>query len=146
LLGFLTLSPRPASKPAQESDVLDAVEGATVDDVEMGEKSVNFGIMLIKVLVAAFRSDLDARLWRNVRLLLHLFASLLPLGIIESTSLRSILLSFAAVLEEPGVTAVRGDRAAICIIETMCRAGRDLIGTEGEARGVYKNMRPSTGM
>lgn len=102
----------------------------------MGEKSVNFGIMLIKVLVAAFRSDLDARLWRNVRLLLHLFASLLPLGIIESASLRSILLSFAAVLEEPGVTAVRGDRAAICIIETMCRAGRDLAGVKGEATGV----------
>lgn len=95
--------------------------------MEMPGKSINFGVMLIKVLVTAFRNDLDARLWRNVRLHLHLFASLLPLGIIKASSVRSVLFSFAAVLEEPGVTAARGDRAAICIIETMCRAGRDLL-------------------
>lgn len=113
------------------------VDGEESGDVEMSSsKPVNFGIMLIKDLVGAFRSDLDARLWRNVRLLLHLFASLLPLGILQASSLRSVLFSFAAVLEEPGVTAARGDRAAVCIIETMCRAGRDLLedGQEDKAR------------
>lgn len=131
LLGFLFLQPVTATEPAQEErrDTT-ADESASGWDAKPEEResvpASNGGAKVVKDLIAAFRNDLDARLWRNARLYLHLFASLIPLGIIQAASVRRMLTSFAAVLDEPGVTAARGDRAAICIIETMCRAGRDL--------------------
>lgn len=131
LLGFLFLQPVAANDQAEE-DQRDkgADENASGWDAKPEEResipASNGGAKVVRDLIAAFRNDLDARLWRNARLYLHLFASLIPLGIIQAASVRRLLASFAAVLEEPGVTAARGDRAAICIIETMCRAGRDL--------------------
>lgn len=123
LIGFLYLSPGNRSKNPVESED-HAVNGG---DSDAKESSSNVGLYLVTDLIATFRNDLDARLWRNVRLLLHLFASLLPLRIISASSLRAILTSFAAVLDEPGVAAARGDRAALCVVETICRAGRDLV-------------------
>lgn len=139
-----------------ERDNAPEVEGNSVVKELAGadQDDFNIGTTLVRDLVVSFRADLDARLWRKVRLTvsgifassfyltkmekratnltqiplqkLNLFAGLVPVGIISSSSLRSVLASFAAVLDEPGVTAARGDRAAMCIIETMCRAGRDL--------------------
>lgn len=38
------------------------------------------------------------------------------------------------MLDEPGVTAERGDRAAVCVIEALCWAGRAAVadGASGE--------------
>ncbi|PWN49080.1 hypothetical protein IE53DRAFT_370063 [Violaceomyces palustris] len=129
LLGFLTLSPRPPKKEGS------AGENEQDPSATNEPESDNLGLLIVKDLVRAFRSYLDARLWRNTRLSLHLFASLVPLGIISASSLRALLASFAAVLEEPGVAASRGDRAAVCIIETMCRAGQDLLVDQGSEDG-----------
>ena len=100
----------------------------------------SIGITIVKDLVKAFRSYLDARLWRNTRLSLHLFAALVPLHIIPASSLRTLLGSFAAVLDEPAVAAARADRAAICIIETLCRAGQDLLADGGSAQAELDDL------
>lgn len=152
LLGFLVISPHKE----------DTYEIRTSNDVEMDEGGSNsVGALLVKDLVKSFKSYLDTRLWRNTRLSvslssqsnplsrhsdsnrlilfslpqLHLFVSLLPLGVISPASLRKLLSSFAAVLDEPGVPVARGDRAAICIIETLCRAGTDLLGGPEDEQG-----------
>ncbi|GAC95077.1 likely nuclear cap-binding protein large subunit [Pseudozyma hubeiensis SY62] len=126
LIGFLCLSQqsKPAAAPTADQD--DMAPPAIVE-------SDSIGITIVKDLVKAFRSYLDARLWRNTRLSLHLFAALVPLHIIPAHSLRTLLSSFAAVLEEPAVAAARADRAAICIIETLCRAGQDLLADDTES-------------
>lgn len=100
-----------------------------LDDEEARD---SVGILIVKDLVKAFRSYLDARLWRNTRLSLHLFAALVPLQIVPARELRMLLGSFAAVLEEPAVAAARADRAALCIIETLCRGAQDLL-VDGES-------------
>lgn len=132
LIGFMVLSPGADTRQTQDSqEHQDNVEKPA--DTQSNEV-VHVGDYLMNSLVVAFRNDLDARLWRNVRLLLHLFASMLSIGIFSAPSLRSVLTSFAAVLEEPGVAAARGDRAVICIVETMCRAGLDLCKDEDEEK------------
>lgn len=123
LLGFLVLS---SSVRPDRPALAESTEAAEDQDMEVDRPLSNTGLQLVRDLLTTFRTDLDARHWRNVRLLLHLFASLIPLGIVQAASVRNVLNAFAAVLEEPGVAAARGDRAAICIIEVMSRAGRDL--------------------
>ncbi|PWY98642.1 hypothetical protein BCV70DRAFT_207421 [Testicularia cyperi] len=141
LIGFLCLSSQAEAARGTVSKAPQAERPEGNDDMDQGgEKSAStekqqhqqqeqdsLGIAIVKDLVKAFRSYLDARLWRNTRLTLHLFAALVPLQIIPAASLRALLSSFGAVLDEPGVSAVRGDRASLCIIETLCRAGQDLL-------------------
>ncbi|EPQ25779.1 uncharacterized protein PFL1_06646 [Pseudozyma flocculosa PF-1] len=121
LIGFLCLSPN----QRRDAERQDPAEHDA--DAQVASKDDTVGITVVKDLVRAFRTYLDARLWRNTRLSLHLFAALVPLRIISASSLRTLLSSFAAVLDEPGVAASRGDRAAICIIEMICRGGQDLL-------------------
>ncbi|SJX66508.1 related to 80 kDa nuclear cap binding protein [Sporisorium reilianum f. sp. reilianum] len=124
LIGFLCLSHQ--SKSSATAPVEQDQDALPADEPD------SLGITIVKDLVKAFRSYLDARLWRNTRLSLHLFAALVPLHIIPASSLRTLLASFAAVLEEPAVAAARADRAAICIIETLCRAGQDLLADDAD--------------
>ncbi|CDR99104.1 related to 80 kDa nuclear cap binding protein [Sporisorium scitamineum] len=132
LIGFLCLSHQTKAPTAAAADPSYAqVEGDQAQDALSADKPDSVGITIVKDLVKAFRTYLDARLWRNTRLSLHLFAALVPLHIIPASSLRTLLASFAAVLEEPAVAAARAERAAICIIETLCRAGQDLL-ADGE--------------
>ncbi|SNX87969.1 related to 80 kDa nuclear cap binding protein [Melanopsichium pennsylvanicum] len=125
LIGFLCLQqqPKPAPPRNPDDDDVDQHDSMQLEPAQAD----SLGIVIVKDLVKAFRSYLDARLWRNTRLTLHLFAALVPLHIIPAASLRTLLGSFAAVLEEPAVAAARADRAAMCIIETLCRAGQDLL-------------------
>ena len=137
LIGFLCLShqSKPVPTPAQSRDDADqSLDSSITNEPE------SVGILIVRDLVKAFRSYLDARLWRNTRLSLHLFAALVPLQIIPASSLRTLLLSFAAVLEEPAVAAARADRAAICIIETLCRAGQDLLADIPAARAQLDDL------
>ncbi|EST06805.1 MIF4G-like, type 2 [Kalmanozyma brasiliensis GHG001] len=143
LIGFLCLSQqsKPAAPPPRNPD--DADLDADQDQEMAAAPSSDpdsLGITIVKDLVKAFRSYLDARLWRNTRLSLHLFAALVPLHIIPAHSLRTLLASFAAVLEEPAVAAARADRAAMCIIETLCRAGQDLLSDSEGARAELDDL------
>lgn len=140
LIGFLCLSQlsKPAPRqseaeqqPQDEDQDMPASEAAEADSV---------GLTIVKDLVKAFRSYLDARLWRNTRLSLHLFAALVPLHIISASSLRTLLGSFAAVLDEPAVAAARADRATICIIETLIRGGQDLLADSESAQAELDDL------
>lgn len=111
LLAFLVISP--------DSRRSDQEDGAS--------NTESLGIKIARHLAQAFRSHVHSRLWRNIRLSLHFFASLVPLGIVAPSSMRMLLGSFAMVLNEPFITLDRGDRAALCIIETLCRSGSHLI-------------------
>ncbi|CAD6888426.1 unnamed protein product [Tilletia controversa] len=131
LIGFLVISPKgQAPKLGQAVDPSVVVSVKALPEVDKEEErkvlSQSIGAVILRDLVKAFRTWLDARLWRNVRLTLNLFASLLGLRIISPSSLRRLLTSFGRVLDEPGVSASRAERAVICIIETMCWAGPDL--------------------
>ncbi len=132
LIGFLCLSQpssannRPKHEEATDDQDMPPAEGIAPSD--------SVGILIVKDLVKAFRSYLDARLWRNTRLSLHLFAALVPLEIVPARELRTLLGSFAAVLEEPAVAAARADRAALCIIETLVRGAEDLLVDGDSAR------------
>ena len=130
LIGFMCLSPHQQDKDKDKDQDQQPKQEDDQDQLPTAEptsEADTVGITVVKGLVKAFTTYLDARLWRNIRLSLHLFAALVPLEIISADSFRTLLLAFAAVLEEPGVSASRGDRAATCIIESLCRGGQDLL-------------------
>lgn len=84
-------------------------------------------------LLQSFRSYLDARLWRNARLMTRFFCHIAPLGLVTTESLYSLLNAFASVLEEAAVALVRADRAGVTLVESICFAGHDLVETDTEA-------------
>lgn len=118
LLAFLVISP--SNRDDHEQHTSEDADAATT-------AAQSLGVQIAKDLVQAFRSHVHGRMWRNIRLSLHFFAALVPLGIVAPSSLRALLGSFAMVLNEPFVTVDRGDRAALCIIETLCRSGAHLL-------------------
>ncbi|CEH15565.1 Nuclear cap-binding complex, subunit NCBP1/CBP80 [Ceraceosorus bombacis] len=104
---------------------------SVAEELEAREKTYEtMGPLILTDLIKAFQLWLDSRMWRNVRLSLHLFACLLNLRVVSAQSFRDLLGSFASVLDEPGVSAARGDRAAICVIEALCWAGQDALAGE----------------
>ncbi|KAK0546340.1 Nuclear cap-binding protein subunit 1 [Tilletia horrida] len=143
LLGYLIISPKgQPPKLSQASDPSVIVSNKALPEVDVEEErkmlAQSIGAVVLRDLVKAFRVWLDARLWRNVRLTLHLFALLLPLRIVSPSSLRQLLTSFGRVLDEPGVSASRAERAVVCIIETMCWAGHDLFLDDIDATAAAK--------
>ncbi|CAO1625948.1 unnamed protein product [Parajaminaea phylloscopi] len=140
LLAFLIISPE-APKQTQQSTggggaaAIPGLPSKPDSDGAVQERPADrgdadgdtLGLRIARDLVKTFRSHLHSRLWRNVRLFLHFFATLIPLGIVSPSSMRTLLTAFVMVLNEPGVTVDRGDRAAMCIIEVLCRSGSDLI-------------------
>ncbi|PWN30717.1 hypothetical protein BDZ90DRAFT_229719 [Jaminaea rosea] len=131
LLGFLILSPDVQSRGMDDTAAMDGENGNGASSSTSSEQET-LGIKIGRDLVKAFRSHLHSRLWRNVRLSLHFFAALVPLGIVPPSSMRQLLSAFAMVLNEPGVTIDRGDRAAMCIIEVLCRSAADLARGDGD--------------
>ncbi|KAE8211404.1 hypothetical protein CF327_g4840 [Tilletia walkeri] len=149
LIGFLVISPKgQAPKLGQAVDPSVVVSNKALPEVDKEEErkvlGQSIGAVILRDLVKAFRTWLDARLWRNVRLTLHLFASLLGLRIVSPSSLRRLLSSFGRVLDEPGVSASRAERAVICIIETMCWAGPDLFLDDLDAKA--NGLEPNNGV
>lgn len=65
LIGFLVLSPQKRDErdhaPEADGEAAKEQAGAEGDDF-------NIGTTLVRDLIVSFRSDLDARLWRKVRL------------------------------------------------------------------------------
>lgn len=78
---------------------------------------------VIQTMLRAFRSFLDQRLWRSVRLQVRFFSLLAGVELVRRDTLLRLLGAFVAVLDEPAVTAVRGDWAAEVIIEAVLFAG-----------------------
>ncbi|GAK67578.1 uncharacterized protein PAN0_019c5806 [Moesziomyces antarcticus] len=137
LIGFLCLQPNADPARSRQHPAHDGHDDANTpleDNHATAEPAQSIGLLIVNDLIKAFRSYLDARLWRNTRLSLHLFAALVPLHIVPAHSLRALLTAFAAVLDEPAVAAPRADRAAMCIIQTLCRAGHDLLADGDHAR------------
>lgn len=90
----------------------------------------SLGMRIVDFMIGGFLHDLEAHYWRNLRLTLHFFVALVPLGIVSPSSLRSVLQAFTNVLSSDGVDREVADSAADCVLETMCRAGTDLLQPE----------------
>lgn len=126
LVGILVLEAPPAPP---------APEGAPQPPASLGKR-------ILTNLITGFERDLDAHYWRNVRLELVFFAALIPLGIISASSVRAALRELARVLSAGELAPASGaDQAAMCIVDTLCRAGTDLLqpdpagtGEAGDAR------------
>lgn len=54
---------------------------------------------------------------------IHFFAHLTIAGVISASSMLSLLQSFAAVLDEPGVSYGRALNAGLCVGEGLMRVG-----------------------
>lgn len=54
----------------------------------------------------------------------------LPAPLVSTSSFIALLSSFAAVLDEPGLLASRGDENVRIIVEGLLRLGPDAVGTE----------------
>ncbi|KDQ07778.1 hypothetical protein BOTBODRAFT_70220 [Botryobasidium botryosum FD-172 SS1] len=70
-----------------------------------------------------FQAFLDRLAWRELRLCIHFFSHLVLLQTVSATSMLALLQSFAAVLDEPGVSFYRAQQAALCVGEGLIRAG-----------------------
>ncbi|KAL4402030.1 Nuclear cap-binding protein subunit 1 [Malassezia pachydermatis] len=95
-----------------------------------GGAGLSLGMRVMDHLANMFVQDIDAHYWRNVRLSLHVFAALIPLGIVSPASVRAALQALVDVLASDGVSRTVADAAADCVIETVCRAGADLLQPE----------------
>lgn len=102
-------------------------EGAVLEDPALKLHEEIVGTML-----RAFRSFLDRRLWRSVRLQVRFFALLAGIGLLQRASVLALLSAFAAVLDEPAVTAARSDWASEVIIESLLFAGPQLAFTSDD--------------
>nr|ASF90199.1 hypothetical protein SPAR04796 [Bartheletia paradoxa] len=93
-----------------------------------GLTAPNVGRTIIADLVRSFQGYLDNRLWREVRLTMHLFGHLCTARAVSASSLLELLQSFAAVLDEPGVheRPDRADAVVGCIGEVLIRSGANL--------------------
>lgn len=108
LIGHLALAPTQAPAPSSHT----------------------LGLRMVDHLMQLFVHDIEAHYWRNVRLTLHVFAALVPLGIVSPESLRRALQALVDVLSSEGVARDVADPAADCVIEVVCRAGADLLQPE----------------
>ncbi|KAI0074461.1 hypothetical protein K474DRAFT_1765807 [Panus rudis PR-1116 ss-1] len=81
------------------------------------------GRQMLEDFWKAFQGSLDKLLWRDMRLSIHLFAHLTMAGVISTQSMFDLLRSFAAVLDEFGVSHGRAKRAALCAAEGLMIAG-----------------------
>ncbi|GAA6014699.1 hypothetical protein JCM10207_006907 [Rhodosporidiobolus poonsookiae] len=132
------LAPGLPAKPMSEEEALEAaaVEGAkngeTAGDAEEEQaEKVNVGKEIVKDLMKAFQAFLDERKWKSVRYSVTLFTLLTSLPpsspIVSASSLITLLSSFVAVLDEPGLRAARGDECVRIIVEALLRLDTSLV-------------------
>lgn len=94
------------------------------------DTSKTLGMRMVDHLAQLFVQDIEAHYWRHVRLTLHVFAAVVPLGLVSPASLRRVLQALVDVLSSEGVPRDVADHAADCVIEVVCRAGADLLQSE----------------
>ncbi|KAK4055782.1 Nuclear cap-binding protein subunit 1 [Microbotryomycetes sp. JL201] len=126
----MPIKPLP-NRLATKTESADA-HGEKPDDVEMNssekaERKPNVGREIVQDLVTAFQQYLDERKWRSVRFSVFFFAHLTSAPksapLVTLSSLLALLSSFAAVLDEPGLRAARGDECVRIVAETILRLG-----------------------
>ncbi|KZV85661.1 hypothetical protein EXIGLDRAFT_725587 [Exidia glandulosa HHB12029] len=86
------------------------------------EDPPRLGRLVLEDYWKGFQTWLDKLSWPELRLSIHFFAHAAKLNLISASSLLALLQSFAAVLEEPGVSYARGSNAAFCVGEGIIRA------------------------
>ncbi|WFD43909.1 Nuclear cap-binding protein subunit 1 [Malassezia psittaci] len=89
------------------------------------EQTTTLGSRILDDLFHAYQDYVAAHAWRNLRLSLCFFASLLGLDLVSAASLREALRVLAKSMSNLPRSAA--DAVAIAIIDTMCRAGTDLL-------------------
>ncbi|KAG1739921.1 MIF4G like-domain-containing protein [Suillus paluster] len=85
--------------------------------------SSSLGKQVLEDFWKGFQGYLDKLAWREVRLCIHFFAHLTVAQVISIESMSALLQSFAAVLDEFGVSYGRGRNAALCAIEGLIISG-----------------------
>ncbi|KAG1902824.1 MIF4G like-domain-containing protein [Suillus fuscotomentosus] len=85
--------------------------------------SSSLGKQVLEDFWKGFQGYLDKLAWRDVRLCIHFFAHLTVAQVISIESMSALLQSFAAVLDEFGVSYGRGRNAALCAIEGLIISG-----------------------
>ncbi|WWC85240.1 uncharacterized protein L201_000102 [Kwoniella dendrophila CBS 6074] len=98
-------------------------EKRKADDAEDGSES---GREVLEDLSRALRGWVEGREWQNVRLGLQFFSSLVPAGLVTSSSLLGLYKSLLAVLEEVGGGGDRAERAVRAVGEGLIRSGKVL--------------------
>ncbi|KAG6375040.1 MIF4G like-domain-containing protein [Boletus reticuloceps] len=83
----------------------------------------SLGKLVLEDFWKGFQSYLDKLAWRDIRLCIHFFAHLMVAQVISIESMSALLQSFAAVLDEFGVSYGRGKNAALCAAEGLLIAG-----------------------
>lgn len=78
--------------------------------------------------------------YSQVLLFAHLSSLPSASPLIAASSLTTLLSSFVAVLDEPGLRASRGDECVRIIVEALLRLGGDAVGTEGLRDGVQSYL------
>ncbi|KAJ8592671.1 hypothetical protein M405DRAFT_28898 [Rhizopogon salebrosus TDB-379] len=97
----------------------DTAEG---ENAEFSTSSL-LGKQVLEDFWKGFQGYLDKLAWREIRLCIHFFAHLTVAQIISIESMSALLQSFAAVLDEFGVSYGRGRNAALCAIEGLIISG-----------------------
>ncbi|KAL4075617.1 MIF4G like-domain-containing protein [Scleroderma yunnanense] len=92
-------------------------------DASAAQPSPSLGKQVLEDFWKGFQGYLDKLSWRDVRLCIHFFAHLTVAQVISTESMAALLQSFAAVLDEFGVSYGRGKHAALCAAEGLMIAG-----------------------
>ncbi|KEP55380.1 cap-binding protein 80-PB [Rhizoctonia solani 123E] len=103
--------------------LLAIVSSGTLQEDSSASGAANLTRPVLEDLFKAFQSSLDALAWRDIRFFTLFFAHLTNLGMINTASVIALLQSYAAVLDEPGVSQSRATNASRCIGEGLIRAG-----------------------
>ncbi|CAE6420765.1 unnamed protein product [Rhizoctonia solani] len=103
--------------------LLAIVSSGTLQEDSSASGAANLTRPVLEDLFKAFQSSLDALAWRDIRFFTLFFAHLANLGMINTASVIALLQSYAAVLDEPGVSQSRATNASRCIGEGLIRAG-----------------------
>ncbi|CEL63729.1 Nuclear cap-binding protein subunit 1 OS=Drosophila willistoni GN=Cbp80 PE=3 SV=1 [Rhizoctonia solani AG-1 IB] len=113
--------------------LLAIVSSGTLQEDSSASGAANLTRPVLEDLFKAFQSSLDALSWRDIRFFTLFFAHLTNLGMINTGSVVALLQSYAAVLDEPGVSQIRATNASRCIGEGLIRAGSSLNSSHSSA-------------
>ncbi|KAG8732772.1 hypothetical protein FRC11_011079 [Ceratobasidium sp. 423] len=113
--------------------LLAIVSSGTLQEDSSASGAANLTRPVLEDLFKAFQSSLDGLAWRDIRFFTLFFAHLTNLGMINTASVIALLQSYAAVLDEPGVSQSRATNASRCIGEGLIRAGSALNSAHGSA-------------
>lgn len=93
--------------------------------------TATLGARILNDLLHAYEDYCAGHYWRNMRLVLCFFSALLPLGLVSAASMRDALKALTSGLATLPRDAADG--CAFAVIETLCRAGTNLLQADDHA-------------